>query len=234
MLQPMVRRIALGAMQAALAAAGIFVIMLLFSRPAHAATAALPPLRSTQTTLADRRRRPSRCGPDRLGRRLGRRLDRAAPVTRPPRRLGPGHRRRRSGRHHRCQDPGPRHRRRRPGRQHDGQDPGTRHQHGHPVVTTVAKTLAPVTGAVAPVVTTAHQDAGTGHRRDHPVVTVKTLAPVTSALPPVVTTVTKTLAPVTGARHPGRATTVITDPGPRHQHGHHGQRRSHPVAATRH
>ena len=50
MLQPMVRRVALGAMQAALAAAGIFVIMLLFSRPAHAATAALPPLRSTQAT----------------------------------------------------------------------------------------------------------------------------------------------------------------------------------------
>src|ERR1700729_4138713 len=49
-MQPMVRRVALGAMQAALAAAGIFVIMLLFSRPAHAATAALPPLRSTQAT----------------------------------------------------------------------------------------------------------------------------------------------------------------------------------------
>ena len=49
-MQPMVRRIALAAVRAALAAAGIFVIMLLFSRPAHAATAALPPLRSTQTT----------------------------------------------------------------------------------------------------------------------------------------------------------------------------------------
>src|ERR1700722_11071051 len=47
--QPMVRRVALMAMQAALAAAGIFAIMLLFSRPAHAATAALPPLTSTQT-----------------------------------------------------------------------------------------------------------------------------------------------------------------------------------------
>src|ERR1700733_83574 len=48
--QPMVRRIALRALQAALAGAGIFVIMLLFSRPADAATAALPPLTSTQTT----------------------------------------------------------------------------------------------------------------------------------------------------------------------------------------
>src|ERR1700678_4252025 len=50
MLQPMLRRVALGAMQAALAEAGILVIMLLFSRPAHAANAALPPLRSAQTT----------------------------------------------------------------------------------------------------------------------------------------------------------------------------------------
>ncbi|HEY5017593.1 MAG TPA: hypothetical protein VII59_12550, partial [Streptosporangiaceae bacterium] len=50
MLQPTVRRVALGAMQAALVAVGIFVIMLLFSRPAHAATAALPPLTSTRTT----------------------------------------------------------------------------------------------------------------------------------------------------------------------------------------
>ena len=47
----------------------------------------------------------------------------------------------------------------------------------------MVKTLAPVTGAVAPVVT--------------PV--VKTLAPVTGALTPVVTTVTKTA----GARSPG-------------------------------
>ena len=40
-------------MQAALVAAGIFAIMLLFSRPAHAATAALPPLTSTQTAAGD-------------------------------------------------------------------------------------------------------------------------------------------------------------------------------------
>jgi hypothetical protein len=36
MLQPIARRVALVAVQAALAAAGILAIMLVFSRPAHA------------------------------------------------------------------------------------------------------------------------------------------------------------------------------------------------------
>ena len=49
-MQPTARRIALVAVQAALAAAGIFAVMLLFSRPAHAATAALSPLKATQTS----------------------------------------------------------------------------------------------------------------------------------------------------------------------------------------
>ena len=44
-MQPAARRIALVAMQATLATAGIFVVMLLFSRPAHAATAAELPSR---------------------------------------------------------------------------------------------------------------------------------------------------------------------------------------------
>src|ERR1700722_16725170 len=52
LMQPMVRRIALAAVQAALAAAGIFAVILLFSHPAHAATAALPPLTSSQTSAA--------------------------------------------------------------------------------------------------------------------------------------------------------------------------------------
>jgi hypothetical protein len=49
-MQPTARRIALVAVQAALATAGIFVVMLLFSRPAHAATAALSPLKATLTS----------------------------------------------------------------------------------------------------------------------------------------------------------------------------------------
>ena len=49
-MQPTARRIALVAVQAALATAGIFVVMLLFSRPAHAATAALTPLKATLTS----------------------------------------------------------------------------------------------------------------------------------------------------------------------------------------
>ena len=49
-MQPTARRIALVAVQAALAAAGIFVILLLFSRPAHASPAALPPLKATLTS----------------------------------------------------------------------------------------------------------------------------------------------------------------------------------------
>ena len=55
-----------------------------------------------------------------------------------------------------------------------------------PVVTTVAKTLAPVTGAVTPG-RDRGQAAGAGHRGGTP----------------VVTTVAKTLAPVTGAVTPG-------------------------------
>ena len=80
MSQPVVRRIALAAMQAALVAAGIFVVLLLFSRPAHAATAALAPLTSKQTSTASTA--SSTVGPAssvtpvgrRFGRRFGRRL----------------------------------------------------------------------------------------------------------------------------------------------------------------
>ena len=76
MSQPVVRRIALAAMQAALAAAGIFVVLLLFSRPAHAATAALAPLTSTQTSTASTASSTvgSASSTVTLGRRFGRRF----------------------------------------------------------------------------------------------------------------------------------------------------------------
>ena len=91
LMQPLVRRVALGAMQAALAAAGIFVIMLLFSRPAHAATAALPPLTSRKTqhgyVRLPRSARGGRLGhvPGYLDRQLGRSPGRSprAPALRP-------------------------------------------------------------------------------------------------------------------------------------------------------
>ena len=51
MSQPVARRIAVRAVQLAIAAAGIFLIMLVFSRQARAATLAAPPLGSGQSTV---------------------------------------------------------------------------------------------------------------------------------------------------------------------------------------
>ena len=230
MLQPMVRRVALGAMQAALVAAGIFAIMLLFSRPAHAATAALSSPDVNATTGW-----PDRGVPDYLGRQL----DGPPVIALPPARPG------RAGHDHghpvaktlapvtstaapvvtRSPRPwlrsaaaaapvvsttvktlGAGHQRGGPRRQRHRQDPWHRVRTVTPVVTTVAKTVAPVARDGRP---------RSSPRRSRP-------WPRSPAVTPVVTTVVKTLAPVTERGDPSRRPRS-QDAGARHPHADPGR-----------